>query len=586
MESPRSSDWHPPTNEAAPREAPVEIPKEIERTLRAHVVDIPPGQAGQKEVVKKMSDDAIGVVEASVTRPDPPLLIKSARLPRGTSLVLIGANGAGKSTLFDALMERGAFLRLGKEESAVVHGKPIHDREALRIARLDQEELLGAVNEQTAGEVLGAAASYFKAQLPIDWEDIGRYERNLKNQEAHQRVNVLMDQIAQIFEMKDFLGTKVGNLSGGERTKLALFMVLLSEADVLLLDEPTNHLDLRSITQLTTLFQQYKNAGAALVSVSHVDWFLNEAGQDGVLEITWNKAGRTLTDSRSPYEKFVKNPQREEATIITGDIPWLQVDYGYKRGAMLVSVPGVCTIPDSPLIRVDIPAIYGGETTVLVGDNGTGKTKLMEAIVTSSRDDLPRRQKGVQAAYLPQFWPEEVARGTLKEFFAWVKEQASPHSRGSAAFPDQPPENLFLKLANELKFGGKAQYGGGWMNRSINKFSVGEQRLLWFLSVASLRGVDMLVLDEPTNHMDRQTQGKITKAIESFPGAVLLSTHDRNLLTYLSLVKSTTAKKQRPRFFLLKKTAGKTRINPLGNPVEYLGDVVGKARIRARQFKI
>ena len=565
-----------------------EIAPEIDSILQAHVVNLKPEQAGRRELLKKIGDAAIGVMEAKVARTDPSLDIASAVLEKGKAKVLIGPNGAGKTTFFDAVMDREADFDTKAGRGAVVINKPVHIREKLRVARLDQEELLGKVNDFKAREILQSAADHFKAEFPVHWENSDALEANLKNQQTQVRIETLVDQIVGLFDMEEFLDTRVKNLSGGERTKLALFMVLLSEPDLLLLNEPTNHLDLQIISKLTALFNEYKKAGIAIVSVSHVDWFLRDAGADGVLEITWNKSKRVLDGSPAPYEKYMKNPTRERVPIVDGEIEWAQKDYGYKIGEILIDTPPKFTISNSPLENISIPNVHGGELMILSGNNGTGKTKLMEVMARSREPGLPSRERGVNIAYLPQFWPEEIAKGTLWDFFDWIKISTDSFMKGSAYHPENPPEKYFIKRANDVSFGGASRLGDTWLQRPLQKFSGGEQRLLWFLAASALRNLDMLALDEPTNHMDRFSQEKVARAIQSFPGAILLSTHDRTLLNALTADGGKVQGARRfSRHMVLEKIRGKTTATESReNPAEYMERIMREAVQKARRFKI
>ncbi len=461
----------------------------LTRALQSHVVDVKPAEVGRRELVRAMGSVSVGASEAVIDRPHPPLEIERATATRGTLKVMIGPNGSGKSTVFDAFMERGAHVNTESGRGAVVFGKSIHARELLRIARLDQEEMLTGVKNLPAGAVLERAVQHFKSQFRVDWDDPERFEENMGNQEAAQRIEELGTQLLDLFDMKEFLARPVRELSGGERTKLALFMVLASEPDVLLLDEPTNHLDLRSIAKLTGLFEKYKRAGAAVVSVSHVDWFLREAGEDGVMEITWDGRGRRLHESNAPYARYAKNASRERTPVITGDIAWVQEGHDYQRGKLVVWGPDRCTIPNSPLIDVSVPTIQGGEVAVISGDNGSGKTKLLETMKTNTRPDLPKAEKGVHLAYLPQIWPAHVVAGTIRDFFYWIKKSTNPHGTGSSHHKDQNPETFFINQARDLNFGG-TKASSSWLQKPLRKLSGGEQRLLWFLAVSSVRDVE------------------------------------------------------------------------------------------------
>jgi ATPase subunit of ABC transporter with duplicated ATPase domains len=318
-----------------------------------------------------------------------------------------------------------------------------------------------------------------------------------------------------------------------------------------------------------------------------VDWFLQDSGSDGVLEIVWDKRVRTVRDTKKPYATYKKDPNRERVPIISSDIQWNQLGYDYKKGQVLVETPPMFTVPDSPLVDVKFPSIIGGELVMLGGNNGSGKSKLMEAAVFNRKEGLPRRTGG-QIAYLPQFWPEKLMAGTLRDFFHSVKEQASPHSKGSSYHPDSPAEKVFVKMAAELQFGGSSRIGDSWLNRPFRQFSGGEQRLLWFLAISSMRDIDMLALDEPTNHMDYFIQEKIAKTIRTFPGAVLLSTHDRNLIAALSRGGGVSQGSTRfPVHMILEKQKGKTTITRSHeSPIAYMERKMEAARKEAKQFKI
>ena len=567
--------------------AETETYPEVIAAFKRHIVDREILSTGRQDLVRSMGDVAVGARQADIDRTDPPLQIESATLVRGKSRVLIGPNGAGKSTVFDAFMERdNAAISTKSGHGAVTVGRSIHGRDRHRIARLDQEELVQGIRDRTAAEVLESAAIFFKSQLPIHWNNPDAYDANLKNQEAHARIEALMDKIATLFEMKEFLGRRVKDLSGGERTKLALFMVLASEADSLLLDEPTNHLDLKSISKLTALFNEYKRAGISIVSVSHVDWFLREAGNDGVWEIQWNRQGRKLVESTSPYAKYIKDTSRERVPIISGNVEWPQREYGYKQGEVIVSGPPTFTVENSPLMGVAFPNIHGGELIMVSGNNGTGKSMLMEAVVRNTDADKPKKQKGVHIAHLPQFWPEEISRGNIGDFFEWVQRSIDPYAQGSSLHPEGSARNLFVKLVGQLSFGGKSHFGESWLKRPLQRLSGGEQRLLWFIAVSSVRNVDMLALDEPTNHMDRDAQERVAEAVRTFPGATMLSTHDRNLIEALSKNSGTVRGAARlPTHVVLEKKDGKTHIGTSAeSPRDYMEKIAQQARRSAKHL--
>jgi ATPase subunit of ABC transporter with duplicated ATPase domains len=566
----------------------------LEAVLAHHVVDLKPGSEGVAAKLATLGSPAYGVIDGECNRPNPQLRTERIALQKGTLVAIVGPNGAGKSTLFDALMERlGADFKIENTNGAVIVGEPVHARESLRVARLDQEELLGGINTLTAGDVLDYTADYFKDQLEIDddaWSDDLGYERNLANQGAHQRIEMLMEQITKLFDMGEFMDTQVAFLSGGERTKLALFMTLLSEPDLLLLDEPTNHLDLGSIAKLSELLTQYSKVGVSVACISHVGWFLEDTGKDGTIEVAWNRLEgyRTATQSSQSYKSYARAGRGESARpVISGEITWPGAGlYHYRRGQQVIDCPPKFSVPDSPLSSITIPSVSGGDRVLITGANGSGKTTLLNSIIASDRLDAPSRVNGAQAAYLPQFWPESVSRGTIRDLFDWVKLTASPRSEGSAKYSNQPPENLFVEQAKSLNFGGSGQFGESWLKRPLASLSGGEQRVLWFLAVGSLPDVDILVLDEPTNHLDPASQRYVTNAIKSFPGAVVVSTHDPNLMLALG-DKAEAASGRAPTHLHFDKSGGVSSVEIVKeSQVDYVTRVRQEARSQASRLKI
>lgn len=549
-----------------------ETREELERLgdcLEKHVVDIEPGWEGSKNLKKSVSGGFMGAAETSINRCEPEIEISKISFLGGKSVALIGPNGSGKSTLFDAFMEKED---AGFSGGAHGHNKGVHGKETLRIARLNQEEILSDIKDLEVEEVLGLITKRFRQEFPIDWEDIDAYDRNLLNQEAEQRIEELMSQVRALFDIDIFKDRKVSELSGGERTKLSLLMLLGSEADVLFLDEPTNHLDLESISKLTGLFEKYKRAGVSVVNVSHVEWFLEMAGQDGTIEIKTAAEKREVISSTSPYAKYVK--KEPDVNLIKNDISWNK-EYEPKQDATLFLTDITFTVSESPLKDIKFPTIRPGDLVVFSGNNGTGKTKLMEEIV-DPKSKVIKKEKGAQVAYLPQFWPDEVAKGTVQNFFDWVKETINQHSDKQAS--------RFLKELRDIGFreGDKST-----LNKKLSSFSGGEQRLLWFVAASIFEGTDVLVLDEPSNHMDSATMKRVLNAIRNFKGAVALSSHDLRLMKELDKDAGNIRAGKGVRNIIFTRENDKTTIEESKTgPTKYAEEVIQKAKKQAGRVKI
>lgn len=502
-----------PSSQNSPEKTPEQEREALIRHISDHIFITEPRVEGNRNDIASLGDSRVGAVKAVVGRPEPPLTMERVVIKPGASYVLVGENGVGKSTFFDAFT---GMRHASISEGSYGYRAGVHGDQSLRIGRLNQEELLGGIGDMQASSVLSVAIEKFKQDHPIDWDDMERYDQNMSNQAAHQRVEELLGKMQDLFEIDVFLGRKVEELSGGERTKLSLAVLLASEPDVLFLDEPTNHLDLESIAKLVGLFKVYQNAGVSIVSASHVEWFLNLASEDGTIEVKLEDGKRFVTQSKSGYEEYAKKDKREKSPV--KPVVW-DNKYAYPRkDSTVFETDETVSLPRSPIEDVQMPTVHGGEITVFTGKNGTGKTKVMEEMVKKGSLFF-RKEKGVQIAYLPQFWPEAVTSGSVEDFFLWVKDCTNPHS-------DKTVER-FRKELTSLEF---RKDTSKLLRAPLASLSGGQQRMLWFAAVSVLEGTDMLVLDEPTNHMDSAAMGYIAEAIKSFPGGVVLSTHDLRLM--------------------------------------------------------
>lgn len=488
-----------------------ELKERLKSLIDRHVVKVPigwNGEAGEK------INEPFAVVDGVVERCNPPLRMERVILEKGRVKVLIGPNGAGKSTFFDAIMQRdNAFF----DQGSYGYDKGFHTSEELRIARLDQEEVLEGLQGVEVSRVLELILEQAKEDFEEDWTDDSKYEQNMSAIEAKQRMDEVLSRYVKLFEIDRFMDRTVEGLSGGERTKLALMTVLLAEPDILLLDEPTNHLDIESIAKLIGVFDAYKSAGASIIAVSHVDWFLKMAGNEGTISLTVSDKERCAQDSSSPYEKFVRGT--DSRPLMTGGIEWRYREKPPKQQPFIIG-SGVMTVENSPIKDTLIPNISGTEITVLTGKNGTGKTRFMEALV--NKGSGVKWESGLQLGYLPQIWPEEVLDGSFEDFWNWVKEGTNKHT--DIAF------SRFTKLLRDVEFSSMSK---DIHRKKFKEFSGGEQRLLWFLAQSLFDGTDMLVLDEPTNHMDEKSVRIIVDALRKFQGGVVLSTHDLRLMEAL-----------------------------------------------------
>ncbi|MFA6099261.1 MAG: ATP-binding cassette domain-containing protein [Patescibacteria group bacterium] len=552
--------------------------------LKRHVVDIKPGRYGNKESLLGLGGAQFGCIDAEIDRCDPVVTVDEIKMVAGSSYVLIGPNGSGKSTVFDAIMGKDAEFTGHGNKHAVVYGESSQDRPRLRVARLDQEEILVGMHESSVAEVLEKAIETFSARQEldqVDWNQPDAQDKFDNLMADVQRSEESSSKLKKLFGINQFAGRKVSELSGGEKTKLSLSLVLMSQPDVLLLDEPTNHLDLESISMLHELLKMHVESDGSVLSVSHVDWFLDEAGVDGVMEIAYDGQQRSVGMSHAPYATYKKDANRQEFTIIdkNGKIDWSKQKKEIS-GAIISPVTEKVSVPDSPLQDIQVPSFLAKEVWVLSGGNGTGKTKLMEAMAGETPQSPFERSKAA-IAYMPQFWPEDVAHGTVEEFFEWIHDQVNPHSMIMASnFFSALKEIGFKSVKSEADAEGKR-----FLNRPLASLSGGEQRLLWLVAVSRFENLSALFLDEPTNHMDPKLQEVVTRAIQDFPGAVMLSTHDPRLLAALNKNVGKKGSTMAPKNIVLEKKGDRTEVTvSKENPLAYMQKRMDEARKKARRL--
>jgi len=552
----------------------------FKRYQKNHIVDMKPVDLGNAVAGSELKDGAFGCKEVAINRADPSIKIPVIKLEQGKHVVMIGPNGAGKSTIFDAIMDvNDANFSAVHGKGALHYRKGVHEKASARIARLNQEEMLQGLDDETVFDVIDQAKELYKLEFPIDWEDIDKFEENTKHEEICQRIEELSQKIDTLFNISEFLNRKVKELSGGERTKLSLLMILLSEPDILLLDEPTNHLDLESLSKLLGIIDAYKRHGVSIVSVSHVDTYLKDAGKDGVIEITADEKERTVNQSGAPYQSYIKDSSRKAYTIVTDPITWRSKNKASSE-AIVSPTQEIITIPNSPIVDAKIPALLPGEVRVLVGNNGTGKTKLMEAMALKEEGrKIMQRGKSMNIAYLPQFWPANLQNATLSDFFFYIKANIDPNGEATT--------NQFKDAILESGFKSGKKNTAQMLNKKLHSFSGGEQRFLWFIAVSVMPKVDALLLDEPTNHMDQNIQQYVMKAMRDFKGAVMFASHDLRLIKDIADNCGEKPGNVGIRTLLLEKKKGRTNIQfVMERPDDFMIRNMQKAREAGRRIKM
>ncbi len=448
----------------------------------------------------------------------------SLGVDEGDRIGIVGRNGDGKSTLLSVLAGRlepdsGRVLRNG----------------AVRVGVLGQTDDL-ADDDTVAHAVVGDMPEY-------EWAGNARIRETI----AGLAADIPWD-------------AKVGTLSGGQRRRVDLVRLLIGDWDILALDEPTNHLDVRAITWLANhLKTRWKAGQGALLVVTHDRWFLDEVCtrmwevHDGTIdpfeggfsayilqrverdrlaalaeEKRQNALRRELAWlARGPKARGTKPKFRVDAAHeLIADVPPLRNELELKRMAMarlgkqVVELTHVSLSFDgmSAPILDDVDWIVGpGDRYGIVGANGAGKTTLLKVIqgLVKPQSGFVKIGKTVQFAVLSQHLDNLTRFGDDR-----VRQVISNYTRrmmldGKEMTPAQLLEKLGFSKAD--------------LNEPVCDLSGGQKRRLALMLIL-LDEPNVLILDEPGNDMDTDMLAAIEELLDSWPGTLLLVTHDRFLM--------------------------------------------------------
>lgn len=444
-------------------------------------------------------------------------------LQEGEKIGVIGINGTGKSTLLKMIAgledtDEGSITMAGHVMCSFLPQHPVFEEEETVI-----EAVLKKCRESSKAGETG-----------------GNFETEAKTMLTKLGVT-------------DFL-ISCGNLSGGQRKRLALVAALLSPADILILDEPTNHLDNEMADWLE---EQLKKRAGAVIMVTHDRYFLDSVS-NRIIEIDKGKIYSYETNYsgylklKAEREESAQASERKRQSILRKELEWV------KRGARARSTKQKARLERyEELKNTQAPAVDGkveissaasrlGKTTVEIrnvsksygekklicdfsylflkddrvgfaGKNGCGKTTLMKMLTGTVTPDAGEIIVGqtVKIGYYAQeigeteMSPDQKVIDYIRDVAEFVR---TKDGQVSAA-----------KMLERFLFEGKVQYG------LLKKLSGGEKRRLNLLKVL-MGAPNVLILDEPTNDLDIVTLTVLEDYLDSFPGIVIVVSHDRYFL--------------------------------------------------------
>ena len=469
---------------------------------------------------------------------------------------LIGNNGAGKTTLLRIIMQEisadSGNVVIAKDKKIGylaqyqdIHGHHTIYEELLTTKQyiLNMEEKIRTLEQEmkyVAGEKLESLMnSYTRLTHQFELENGYAYKSEI--------VGVLK---GLGFEEEDY-SKQIENLSGGQKTRVALGKLLISKPDILLLDEPTNHLDMESIAWLETYLLNYP--GAVFI-VSHDRYFLDkvvtkiveiEAGQMRMYDGNYSAYALKKAMLRDAQYKAYLNQQREikhQEAVITklrsfnreksikraesrvkmldkiqriekpveiDNQMRISLEPRFISGNDVLTVEGLSKAFPGQILFTDISfEIKRGERVALIGNNGTGKTTILKILNGIVEADAGRFALGskVQIGYYDQ---EHHVLHMEKTIFQEI----------SDTYPTLTETEIRNMLAAFL-------FTGDDVFKLISSLSGGERGRV-SLAKLMLSEANFLILDEPTNHLDIASKEILEEALNSYTGTVLYVSHDR-----------------------------------------------------------
>ncbi|MFC2028332.1 energy-dependent translational throttle protein EttA [Chloroflexota bacterium] len=469
----------------------------------------------------------------------------------GAKIGVLGLNGSGKSTLLrimagvdqdyvgEIAKSKGYSIGLLEQEPILDDSKTVIEiiREGVQpivdmLAEFDQVNHAFAEPDADFNNLIARQA---KLQEELDKHDAWNLDSHLE-----LAMDALRCPPAE---------TSINILSGGERRRVALTRLLLTEPDILLLDEPTNHLDAESVAWLERHLQDYKGT---VIAVTHDRYFLdNVAGWILELDrghgIPWKGNYSSWLDQKQQRLLLEEKTETKRQKTLERELEWIRMspkarqskgqarvnsyerllsqEYEDRREKLEIYLPPGPRLGDIVIDLENVHKAYGdriiiddlsakippGSLVGVIGPNGAGKTTLLKLITGSEEPDSGSVRIGetVKLAYADQ------SRSLDPDKTVWEEISGGADSI-----------TLGNKQMNSRAYCASFNFLGSDQQKQVNTLSGGERNRV-HLAKTLIKGANVILLDEPTNDLDVNTLRALEEGLENFAGCAVVVSHDR-----------------------------------------------------------
>ncbi len=472
----------------------------------------------------------------------------------GAKIGVIGLNGSGKSTL----------LKIIAGLDKAIEGEVVYSP-GYSIGLLEQEPKLD--DSKTVREIVEEGVHEVVALLKEYEEVNNKFAEPLSDDEMTKLIE-RQGQLTELLDQHDAweLDSKleramdalrcpdpeesVAHLSGGERRRVALCRLLLSEPDILLLDEPTNHLDAESVHWLEQHLQQYSGT---VIAVTHDRYFLdNVAGWILELDrgegIPWKGNYSSWLEQKSTRLAMEEKTESKRRKTLERELEWVRMspkarhakskarlsaydallneDVKQKEERLEIFIPSGPRLGDKVLVADKISKAFGEKNLFeslsfqlpragivgIIGPNGAGKTTLFRLMMGLEQPDSGNFEIGetVKIGYVDQ---SHTAIDPEKSVYDVISDGQETIMVGGRSI-------------NARAYVSRFNFGGADQEKKCGVLSGGERNRL-HLALTLKSEANVLLLDEPTNDIDVNTLRALEEGLESFAGCAVIITHDR-----------------------------------------------------------